>query len=430
MLKGFGHSHADFSSDLRDPQDWNAATLKTLTHCLDAVALAVDPVSNLLAIATVNGVIHILGAPGVETEIKLPNPIPVKFLEFATNIFKLLCIDENDKLYLWDLTHLGQIKLDATCRLDRPVTYVSLSPSHTHAFISLESGQVKTYDLLCKRLSSYTIPNAWELYEQELKSDGMIVDTEGTSRIPVQILHHPRNPSLMFIAYGGGVALIDLKEHKTLRTYELLIPAGAPGGAGYTDPDLLKHRRPSVTSITIHPSGHLFVVGHIDGSIAFWAVEDDSQPLLVRTLDDIDVQIVDGDKLDEYLPGADGPPKHHEPREPIFKLAWSGYPNSTDPRGGETSLIILGGQFGRDPSGVNVLWLPAFNPSEPPTMANSEESLHPHFRKAMRVSLDPSNAHFYPTPGLTQDFVLIPRSMMAICVQSKHTNFLLQSLPP
>lgn len=26
------------------------------------------------------------------------------------------------------------------------------------------------------------------------------------------------------------------KERKTLQTYELLIPAGAPGGSGYTDP--------------------------------------------------------------------------------------------------------------------------------------------------------------------------------------------------
>ena len=26
------------------------------------------------------------------------------------------------------------------------------------------------------------------------------------------------------------------KEQKTLRTYELLVPAGAPGGSGYTDP--------------------------------------------------------------------------------------------------------------------------------------------------------------------------------------------------
>jgi hypothetical protein len=58
----------------------------------------------------------------------------------------------------------------------------------------------------------------------------------------------------------GGVVLLDLvmrllncsrkvlirhyilqKEQKTLRTYELLIPAGAPGGSGYTDPVIHFH---------------------------------------------------------------------------------------------------------------------------------------------------------------------------------------------
>ena len=38
------------------------------------------------------GIIRLMGAPGVETEIALPAPAPVKFLEFAANISRLLCI--------------------------------------------------------------------------------------------------------------------------------------------------------------------------------------------------------------------------------------------------------------------------------------------------------------------------------------------------
>jgi syntaxin-binding protein 5 len=150
----------------------------------------------------------------------------------------------------------------------------------------------------------------------------------------------------------------------------------------------------------------------VDGSIAFWAVEDDEQPLMVRTLDEVDVHKVDGEKLEQYLPddeaGPSPPSKHHEPREPIFKLAWSGYPNSYDPRGGETSLVVLGGQFGHDPPGINVLWLSAFNPPAPPSAA-TDQSLHPFFRDAMRESLDPQSAYFYRAPGLVQDFLLMPR---------------------
>lgn len=133
---------------------------------------------------------------------------------------------------------------------------------------------------------------------------------------------------------------------------------------------------------------------------------------MVRTLDEVDVHKVDGEKLEQYLPDEEGPAKRpnklHAPREPIFKLAWSGYPNSYDPRGGETSLVILGGQFSHDPPGINVLWLPAFNPPAPPSHV-TDQSLHPFFRNAMQESLDPLSAYFYGTPGLAQDFLLTPR---------------------
>ncbi|KAH9044417.1 lethal giant larvae like, C-terminal-domain-containing protein [Lactarius pseudohatsudake] len=412
MFKTIGRSLTDLSMDLRERQDWEVGTLKALDHLLKASTFSFNPVTSILAIGTFDGIIRIFGAPGVETSLSLASPTPVKFLQFATNLFKLACIDGNNKLYLWDLTPHGQIKLESSTRFDRPVTCLTFSPSHTHAFIGLESGEIKSYDLLCRRVSTYVIPNAWEVYEKKLITSGMYVDAEPTSRIPVDVIVHPRHLNFVFIAYGGGVVLFDLNEQKTLGTYELLVPAGAPGGSGYTDPDLLKHRRPNVSSLCVHPAGHFFAVGHVDGSIAFWAVEDDTQPLMARTLDEIDVLKVDGEKLEQYLSDEDGPPRHtsrpHEPREPIFKLAWSGYPNSYDPRGGETSLTILGGQFNHDPPGINVLWLPAFNPPAPPSPSN-DQSLHLFFRDAMRESLAPLSAYFYPTPGLTQDFLLMPR---------------------
>ncbi|KZV70969.1 hypothetical protein PENSPDRAFT_578479 [Peniophora sp. CONT] len=404
-----GHAQVDFSGDLREPEYWDVGNLDALQFCSDITALAVDPISRLLAVGTSGGYIHILGAPGIHAEIKLPATTPVKFIEFASSLYKLVCIDESDKLIIYDLSSLGQIKVEVITRVERPVTSISIPPSLTHAFLCLESGEIKTYDLLCRRFSIYTIPNAWDSYEKISQAEGMIVDSDGESRIPSQILSHPRNLNLVFVAYGGGVILVDLKGYNTLRIYELLIPAGAPGGAGYTDPGLLRHRRPAVTTMAIHPSGHFFVVGHVDGSFAFWAVEDDDKPLLVRTLDEVDVNIVDGNALDRYLPGGEGSSAPHKPREPIFKLAWSGYPNSTDVRGGETSLIILGGQYAQDPAGVNVLWLPAFNPHTAPPLPGDQRGLHPHYRQAMRASVEVRDAYFYATSGLTQDFLLIPR---------------------
>ncbi|KAA1468094.1 hypothetical protein DENSPDRAFT_833291 [Dentipellis sp. KUC8613] len=404
--------HSDFSPELRDKEDWNVGILRTLELHPDVVAFAVDPVTSILAIGTLGGTIRIFGAPGVDTTLTLQGSAPVKFLQLSSNLLKLVCVDENDRFYLWDLTSFGQIKLEVSTRFDRPITCLVLSPSHTHALIGLETGTIKAYDLLCRRHSPYSIPNAWELYEQKKLTDGLTAYPDPSSNIPVDMVIHPRNLDLLFVAYGGGVVLIDLKERNTLRAYELIVPAGAPGGAGYLTPDLLTHRQPPVTSISVHPAGHFFVVGYGDGSIAFWAVEDEERPLLVRTLDDLDVNLVDGHKLEEYLPEGSKSKNtgSFSPREAIFKLSWSGYPNSMDPRGGTTSLVILGGQFNGDPSGINVLSLPAFNPPEPPVAASARnEGLHPHFRQAMRDSLELLDAYFYETPGLTQDYLLIPR---------------------
>lgn len=175
--------------------------------------------------------------------------------------------------------------------------------------------------------------------------------------------------------------------------------------------DILLPRRPSVTSIAVHPAGHFFAVGHADGTIAFWAVEDANQPLLVRTLDELDVDKVDGEALEAHLNKATthGP----SPREPIFKLAWSGFPNSPDPRGGETALTILGGFTPENGFGLTVLWFPTFNPEDPPPI---QDGLHPSIATAIRQSLDEPRCFIYSTNAPVQDFYLVPRD-------SPHFNY-------
>ena len=64
-------------------------------------------------------------------------------------------------------------------------SYLAVSPSHNHvgatptlvllasyqsqqAFLALNSGEIKTYDLLCLSKSPYVMPNMWKLYEAKL----------------------------------------------------------------------------------------------------------------------------------------------------------------------------------------------------------------------------------------------------------------------
>jgi syntaxin-binding protein 5 len=176
--------------------------------------------------------------------------------------------------------------------------------------------------------------------------------------------------------------------------------------------ELLTHRRPSVTSFAIHPAGHFFAVGYADGCIAFWAVDDDDEPLLVRTIDEIDVQVVDGTRLEKHLLQQDTQSETRlaPEREPIYKLAWSGFQNSSDPRGGETAVTILGGHlFGAD-AGVLVFWLPPFNPPEPPASLSPQKAFQSIIKAEMRKSLMPLDKQIYDAAGLPQDFLLIPRS--------------------
>ncbi|KAJ3988441.1 WD40 containing snare-dependent exocytosis protein [Lentinula detonsa] len=401
----------DLSLDLHEPQDWKPGVLRTLDYASKVTALAYEPIAGLLAVGT-SGSIELLGKPGVACKITLPDLHEVKLLHISPSTFKLLCLDDHDELHIWDLSAYGHPKLLVTTRFDQSKTLylassITISPSHSHAFIALQTGEIQTYDLECLRKSSYYMPNMWTLYEEKMAASGMPEIATTTSGIAIDTLIHPRNLNLLFVVYGGGVVLSDLSERTTLRTYELVYPPGAPGGTGYGASDILVHRRPEATCMAIHPSGHLFAVGYADGSIAFWAIEDEDQPLLVRTLNDLDVQNIDAEKLEAHLAHKDKPPISSE-KEPIFKLSWCSFSNSSDPRGGETALIILGGLSPEDSPGITVHWFPAFNPTDPPATP-STAPLHPYIRSSMRSSVDALNTYFYNIHGTVHDYLLIPR---------------------
>jgi syntaxin-binding protein 5 len=143
-------------------------------------------------------------------------------------------------------------------------------------------------------------------------------------------------------------------------------------------------------------------------------VEDDAQPLLVRTLDSINVNLVDSDALAADPDNKEKNQVQQLTREPIFKLSWSSFSNSSDPRGGETTLTILGGLDTSKPHGLTVFLFPPFNPTEPPSttpLSPKNENLHPFFRSSMIKSLNLSKSFFYETFGsVVQDYLLIPRN--------------------
>ncbi|KAK7465475.1 Lethal(2) giant larvae sro7 [Stygiomarasmius scandens] len=388
FLKRHDHTTTDLSIDVQDKQSWKPAALRTWEHILNVSALAFEPTCGLLAVGTSDGNVILLGRPGVEVTLTLPDPLSVKSLQISASTFRLVALDARNQLHLWDLSHFGRPKYLVSAKFEQ-ANSLTISPSHCHAFISLQSGEIRTYDLACLRKSPYTMPNLWTLYADKMAASGLPEASSPT-------LFHWQEEFFFFTN-------IKKTARATVRVFELVLPPGAPGGSGYGAPDILTQRRPEVTCMAIHPAGHFFAVGYADGSIAFWAIEDEDQPILVRTLDHIDVNVVNALELETLLSEAKGP----EVREPIFKLAWCSFPNSSDPRGGNTALVVLGGLSPTEDSGVTVYWLPAFNPSEAPSTAST--SLHPSIRSAMRDSVAPSKTYFYYADGIVQDFLLVPR---------------------
>ncbi|KAF9531932.1 WD40 containing snare-dependent exocytosis protein [Crepidotus variabilis] len=406
--KHHGAVLADLSTDLAEEEDWKVGSLRTFNFPLNITALAVEPIAGILGIGTAIGDIYLFGGACVESKISLPEPVAVSFLQISSSTYFVLCLDDKNCLYVYNLLEFGRPKLVTSARFD-PTNSITLSPSHTHAFLALQNGEIRTYDMTCLRKSPYTMPNMWKLYEEELNASGVPPLEQPTPQNTVDTVIHPRDLNLLFVAYAGGVVLTNLTDQSTVRVYDLILPPGAPGGAGYVMEDVLTPRRMMVTSISVHPSGHFFAVGYADGSFAFWAVEDDDKPLTVRTIGGADVHLVDSNELEIHLDQNGSPQKSIPAREPIFKLSWSGFTNSSDPRGGETILTVLGGLDIGKPPGVNIFALPPFNPQEPPTTPPSNK-LHPVFRQAMVKAVTPNKTYFYQTRGIVQDYLVMPKN--------------------
>ena len=261
-----------------------------------------------------------------------------------------------------------------------------------------------------------------------------VPDAPSRRHIPlvVQIETHPKNVHQLLIAYEGGVVLLDIKTRTVVHTYQLRLLPGAPGAGTGGDPNAIWTERSSaVTCITWRPDGEVFAAGHEDGCLSFWHVKDDGKPLLVRTLDQIDVDRPQVGEAEAKGVGA---------REPIFKLAWSGFPEqswldyakSVKSRAGAqgsfvpptategqgqvqaagTVLTILGGAVPlRDAPGLMCLHLPAFTSSSTLWASNSNtpEGMHKQ-RMQLRASLDTTRESRYITPSTVEDFVLMPKN--------------------
>ncbi|KAG8963429.1 hypothetical protein FRC03_003018, partial [Tulasnella sp. 419] len=391
----------DLSMTLRDTSDYKHGVLKKLSsqesESSEVTAMAVEPAAGILAIGSSDGRLRLFGAPPVACTLHVPQGRNAKHLAFSASIRKLICLDTSNAIHIWNVDPQEDVptypKLIKTYPMRNSVTGIVTSPSHSQMFILTETGEIIAYDLDRHWLTSYTVPNMWLKHEEKLKLSGITPRNDTTPPTVMDVVIHPRDMNKLFIVYELGVVLWDIAQRASIRVYELILHPGAPGGGSYSEEELFSERRPATTCLSIHPSGHFFAVGHIDGCISFWAVEDDDRPLAVRTLKDpfslLDVHVPDPLALTEF----EGAKTPIPAREPIFKLAWSGFKNSSSDSGfgefHETALTILGGTSPSEGKGVTILRFPALVVPETQSGSSSqtEGGMEPSIRQALKNTL-------------------------------------------
>jgi syntaxin-binding protein 5 len=147
-------------------------------------------------------------------------------------------------------------------------------------------------------------------------------------------------------------------------------------------------------------------------------------------------------------------------REPIFRLAWSGFPQGsfldrisamassqkvndgdnggeTDGAGrddkpaenGTTMLTILGGLLPEHPTGVHVIHLKKYTPTSV-TAPSGHSALALPVREALRESTYPVGHSIYQTESPPEDFMLVPRSSPHYDMSYDPTAIIISISPP
>lgn len=480
----------DWTGDMRDSRKYAEGLLDQLTLPGEMSAVAYEPGMGYLAVGTTAGTVHLFGAPSVRLVIPLRPPLRVKHLLFKSDTYLLVCIDEKDNLSIYDLSRKDphaaamQGSSRSMSSSDLPlrvaihsarntVLCAEVTSGHSHLFLGLADGTVEVYDLERLTTAPYRIPNLW-WNEEEILRRSNVPNAPSRLHIPliIDIQTHPRDLNLLLLCYEGGAVLYSLRDASALHSYQLRLLPGAPGPCADDPLEVIwSERLCPATSMAWHPDGEMFALGHENGVISFWRVKDEDKPIMVRTLDTTDIE--------RPVPPDETPQRSLGPREPIFKLTWSGFPaqgwyeygaqaastwtgtgaadtkvegsEAVQTAAGGTVLTVMGGTAASQSSAcLTVFHLPPvptaslFGSSMGETVTRQRQELHD--------ALVSEQVAVYKTSSTVEDYCLVPKinphyhgtfdpyavvvmvgadpSLPAIAAQSTHRGLEAYSFPP
>ena len=360
--------------------------------------LAYDPVLSLLAVGTNDskfgpGLIYVYGQNRVCSTFTTPRRSSIRQLHFCAD--KLVSLDSKNDVCVFSL-QTGRTLASYAPPGNASTLFVD--PGMDYCFIGLQNGgydynrlfslpilltdvagEVIAYDLDRAALTPFRIPNLWK----EINPRARILPV-----VALQI--HPRDVGTLLIGYSEGAVLFSFKQNKPTKTFQYIIPQGAPGGA----PDLAgphEVRRPRLTHAVWHPTGTFFVTAHEDSSFVLWDPRD-GRIVEARTIDTTGVHLPGGG-----APAIRGSGATNSMKMPFFDIAWCSKDNPDD-----TGLLIAGGI----PTSSPTPGLTFFDLGPTPNYQSSSwEVLAKHFQQ-------PKRTHSLPTPPGSEvvKLLLIPRT--------------------
>lgn len=93
----------DLSTSLWDPDAWTPRSIRRLGINGDVTAMAVEPLSGILALGTDRGSVHLFGAPSVATELSVPGAPyrKIRFIAFAQSCVKMVVVGKRHSSFPW-----------------------------------------------------------------------------------------------------------------------------------------------------------------------------------------------------------------------------------------------------------------------------------------------------------------------------------------